>query len=77
VAHRGDELDQLHAGRRLVTGTYGVDDAGPVGGLLEGGTVTAPIAKGELITYANAAPRPDSPLVALRRKQDEMVAALG
>lgn len=46
-------------------------------GLLEGGTVTAPIAKGELITYANAAPRPDSPLVALRRKQDEMVAALG
>ncbi|SFI32393.1 NAD(P)H-dependent oxidoreductase [Aerobium aerolatum] len=46
-------------------------------GLLEGGTVTAPIAKGELITYANAAPQPDSPLVALRRKQDEMVAALG
>ena len=46
-------------------------------GLLEGGTVTAPIAKGELITYANAAPQPASPLVALRRKQDEMVAALG
>lgn len=46
-------------------------------GLLEGGTVTAPIAKGELITYANAAPQPGSPLVALRRKQDEMVAALG
>ena len=46
-------------------------------GLLEGGTVTAAIARGDLITYANAAPDPSSPLVALRRKQDEMVAALG
>lgn len=46
-------------------------------GLLEGGTVTAPIRKGELLTYANAAPDPASGLVALRRKQDELVASLG
>lgn len=45
-------------------------------GLLEGGTVTAPVSKGELLTYANAAPDPASPLVALRAKQDAMVAAL-
>lgn len=42
-------------------------------GLLEGGVVTAPIAKGELLTYANAAPDAGSGLVALRRKQDELV----
>ena len=46
-------------------------------GLLEGGIVTKPIAKGELITYGNAAPDRNSGLVALRRKQDELVAALG
>lgn len=45
-------------------------------GLLEGGRVTAPIAKGELITYANAAPDPASKLVELRRLQDELVATL-
>lgn len=42
-------------------------------GLLEGGVVTAPVAKGELLTYANAAPDAGSGLVALRRKQDELV----
>ena len=46
-------------------------------GLLEGGTVTAPIAKGELLTYANATPDAGSGLVALRRRQDELVASLG
>jgi predicted homoserine dehydrogenase-like protein len=46
-------------------------------GLLEGGTVTSPIAKGELVTYANARPDPESGLVALRKKQDELVATLG
>jgi predicted homoserine dehydrogenase-like protein len=45
-------------------------------GLLQGGTATAPIAKGELITYANAAPDPACALVALRHKQDAMVALL-
>lgn len=42
-------------------------------GLLEGGVVTAPIAKGQLLTYDNAAPDAASRLVALRRLQDEMV----
>jgi predicted homoserine dehydrogenase-like protein len=42
-------------------------------GLLEGGVVTAPVAKGKLLTYANAAPDAGSGLVALRRKQDELV----
>lgn len=46
-------------------------------GLLEGGKVTAPVAKGELLTYANAAPDAGSALVALRGKQDELVASLG
>jgi len=43
-------------------------------GLLEGGKVTSPIRKGELITYANAAPDAGSRLVELRRRQDELVA---
>ena len=43
-------------------------------GLLEGGKVTAPIRKGELITYANAAPDPSAKIVELRRRQDEMLA---
>ncbi|HWK13217.1 MAG TPA: SAF domain-containing protein, partial [Rhizobiaceae bacterium] len=44
-------------------------------GLLEGGKATAPIRKGELITYANAAPDAGSRLVELRRRQDELVAS--
>ena len=42
-------------------------------GLLQGGTVTAPIAKGELITYANAAPAPGSKIAELRARQDRLV----
>ena len=42
-------------------------------GLLQGGTVTAPIARGELITRANATPLAGSKLVELRARQDEMV----
>jgi len=45
-------------------------------GLLAGGIVTAPIAKGELITYANARPPSDSRLVELRRLQDLMLGYL-
>jgi predicted homoserine dehydrogenase-like protein len=45
-------------------------------GLVEGGKVTAPIARGELLTYANAAPDAGSKLVELRRRQDEMVRGL-
>ena len=43
-------------------------------GLIEGGKVIAPIRKGELITYANAAPDPSAKIVELRRRQDEMLA---
>jgi predicted homoserine dehydrogenase-like protein len=42
-------------------------------GLLEGGTVKAPIARGELITHENAALDAKSRLVELRRRQDEIV----
>jgi predicted homoserine dehydrogenase-like protein len=42
-------------------------------GLLEGGTVTAPVKKGELLTRANAAPDPTTRLFALRKLQDEML----
>jgi predicted homoserine dehydrogenase-like protein len=41
-------------------------------GMLTGASVTAPIRKGELITAANAK-LPESPLVQLRRRQDEML----
>jgi predicted homoserine dehydrogenase-like protein len=45
-------------------------------GLLAGGSVTAPIAKGELITYANAKPAEGSRIAALRARQDELVYGL-
>jgi predicted homoserine dehydrogenase-like protein len=44
-------------------------------GLLEGASVTAPIAKGALITTANAAVPPGSKIAALRARQDALVAA--
>lgn len=42
-------------------------------GLLQGGTVTAPIRKGELITTANAAVAPGSKIAELRARQDKIV----
>jgi predicted homoserine dehydrogenase-like protein len=45
-------------------------------GLIEGGKVIAPIRKGELITYANAAPDPAAKIVELRKRQDAMLDAL-
>ncbi len=42
-------------------------------GLLEGGTTTAAIGKGELLTYENCRPDRESRLVRLRELQDEMV----
>ncbi|WP_332711430.1 NAD(P)H-dependent oxidoreductase [Pelagibacterium mangrovi] len=42
-------------------------------GLLEGGTVTAPIKKGELLTAANAIPDTSTKLFTLRKRQDEML----
>jgi predicted homoserine dehydrogenase-like protein len=42
-------------------------------GLLHGGTVTGPIRKGELITYANAKPPAGSKIAELRARQDRLV----
>ena len=42
-------------------------------GLLQGGVVTAPIKKGELITTANAAVAPGSKIAELRARQDRLV----
>ncbi|MBP6504452.1 MAG: homoserine dehydrogenase, partial [Rhodoferax sp.] len=42
-------------------------------GLLERATVTAPVRKGELLTYANTAVLQDSRIVELRRRQDALV----
>ncbi|MCB1507879.1 MAG: homoserine dehydrogenase, partial [Hyphomicrobiaceae bacterium] len=42
-------------------------------GLLEGGTVTAPIARGALLTKANAAPPEGSRIAELRARQDALV----
>ena len=47
------------------------DEAIPCG-LLEDGTVTAPISKGELITYKNARVAPNSKIAELRGLQDAM-----
>ena len=46
-------------------------------GLLESGKVTKPIRKGELITYGNAAVDQDSRIVALRKRQDDLLAGNG
>ncbi|HHV69445.1 NAD(P)H-dependent oxidoreductase [Brucella intermedia] len=42
-------------------------------GLLQGGSVTKPIKKGELITYDNAAVAPGSRIAELRARQDKLV----
>ncbi len=42
-------------------------------GLLEGGKVTAPVRKGDLLTLANAAPDPTTNLFRLRGLQDKML----
>jgi predicted homoserine dehydrogenase-like protein len=42
-------------------------------GLLEGGRVTAPVRRGELLTQANAQPDTTTRLFALRREQDRML----
>jgi predicted homoserine dehydrogenase-like protein len=43
-------------------------------GLLEGGRTTGPVRKGELLTYDNAAVDGAARIVALRRRQDDMLA---
>ena len=42
-------------------------------GLLEGGKVTAPVRKGELLTAANSQPDTSTRLWALRQAQDKML----
>jgi len=42
-------------------------------GLLEGGKVTAPVKKGDLLTTANSQPDSSTRLFALRQEQDRML----
>jgi predicted homoserine dehydrogenase-like protein len=56
----------------LAIGESRARQAVPVG-LLEGGKVTAPVRKGDLLTRQNAAPDSTTRLFALRRLQDEMM----
>lgn len=44
-------------------------------GIIEGGTVTAPVSKGELLTSGNVAPDPEAKIVKLRARQDEIVSS--
>ena len=46
-------------------------------GLLEGGKVTKPIKKGELLTYDNCAVDATSGIVKLRQRQDDMLKGIG
>jgi predicted homoserine dehydrogenase-like protein len=56
----------------LTIGDARAKGAVPVG-LLEGGTVIAPVRKGELLTAANARPDQTTRLYALRQRQDQML----
>ncbi|WP_417307726.1 NAD(P)H-dependent oxidoreductase [Devosia sp.] len=56
----------------LTVGDARAKGAVPVG-LLEGGKVTAPVKKGDLLTRANAAPDATTRLFALRQLQDKML----
>ena len=71
----GDTLDQIgeytYRAWALEAGRARAAKAHPAG-LLTGARVTAPIAKGELITAANTT-LPDAKIVELRRRQDEMI----
>jgi len=72
----GEILDQIgeycYRAHIMTVGEAKAANAIPCG-LLTGAKVTAPIAKGELITTANTAVPADSRLAALRRRQDEML----
>jgi predicted homoserine dehydrogenase-like protein len=75
----GEKLDQIgeycYRAWIMEADTARVGRAIPCG-LLAGGTVTAPIRKGDLITYANAKPAEGSRIAALRARQDELVHGL-
>ncbi len=72
----GERLDAIGEWcYRAFTLEYGAARAAgamPIG-LIEGGTVTKPIRKGDLLTRANVAPPAGSKIVELRRLQDLMV----
>jgi predicted homoserine dehydrogenase-like protein len=73
----GDTLDSIgeYAYRAWIMTYEGAASAQAIPcGLLEMGKVTKPIRKGELITYGNATVDQDSRIVALRRRQDELLA---
>src|SRR5690606_35150809 len=72
----GEKLDAIgdtcYRSFSMTVGQARGQGAIPVG-LLEGGTVLAPVKQGELLTGANATPDTSSRLYALRKKQDEML----
>jgi predicted homoserine dehydrogenase-like protein len=75
----GEKLDQIgeycYRAWVMEAAAARTDRAIPCG-LLAGGTVTALIRKGELITWANAKPAEGSRIAALRALQDELVYGL-
>jgi predicted homoserine dehydrogenase-like protein len=74
----GDTLDQIgeYCYRAWIMTAPEAKAAGAVpAGLLTGARVTAPIAKGALLTQANVAVPAGSKIAALRARQDAMLAA--
>ncbi len=72
----GDTLDQIgeYCYRAWIMEAVEARTTGAIPcGLLAGTRVTAPIRKGELITYANASVPADSKIAALRARQDKML----
>jgi len=72
----GDRLDAIgeYCYRAFIMTAQEARAAGAIPcGLLQGGTVTAPIRKGALITAGNAAPVEGSKIVELRARQDRLV----
>ena len=76
----GDRLDAIgeYCYRAWIMTAGEARDASAIPcGLLQAGTVTAPIRKGELITYANASVVPGSKIAALRARQDALILGKG
>ncbi len=72
----GDKLDAIgeYCYRAWIMTTEDARKANAIPcGLLQGGSVTAPIRKGELLTYANTQPAPSSKIAELRAKQDKLI----
>ncbi|HWJ86734.1 MAG TPA: homoserine dehydrogenase [Pelagibacterium sp.] len=73
----GDALDAIgetcYRSWTMTVGDARAAGAIPVG-LLEGGRVTVPVKKGQLLTTANATPDTSTKLYALRQRQDAMLA---